>query len=591
MKTRQIFRHCLGPSLLLLLALCSGRAFSDPAPSSVDPHANETAPQRDARMAWWRAAKFGMFIHWGLYAHYAGSYKGVPTKGLGEWIMHDMKIPVADYAAGAAEFDPEKFDADTWVSIAKAAGMKYIVMTAKHHEGFAMFHTAKDNFNIYDATPFKRDPIAEMSAACKKAGIKFGVYYSQAQDWHHVGGAAYGGHWDPAQDGDLDNYVKTISAPQVRELLTKYHPAVLWWDTQVPMSPDDVRALTSAFSEDPELIANNRLGNGVPGDTETPEQHIPATGFKGRDWETCMTINSTWGYKAQDTNFKSEPMLLQNLIDIASKGGNYLLNVGPDPTGIIPKPEVDTLEQIGAWLKVNGVSVYGTTASPLGRLPKNERMTVKGNTLYLHVFDWSNGPATLPGLATDVKSATTLGGSESLAITKDSEGITTITAPSTPDPVDTVVVLKLAGPITTVPVDLVEVPQADGKIIAKADDATLSDGLQLEGSPSNIGYWTHTNLTASWKVKAPEAGGDYSVQIEYACDKGSAGSTFDIASSTGSKVSGTISGTGSWGSYTMYSLPGTLHLTGGIQTLTVVPTALPNFALMNLRRIILAPAN
>ena len=336
---------------------------------SVDPNANESRAHRDARMKWWREARFGMFIHWGLYAVPSGTWNGARTKNIGEWIMHDLKIPVSEYTALTQQFNPTQFNAEQWVGIAKEAGMKYIVMTAKHHEGFAMFHSKADNFNIYDATPFKRDPIEEMSEACKKVGIKFGVYYSQAQDWHHAGGGAYGGHWDTAQDGDLHEYVKKIAAPQVKELITKYKPAVLWWDTPVDMSADDIKALTAAFPSEPWLIANNRLGNGVPGDTETPEQFIPATGFPGKDWETCMTINDTWGYKSFDKNFKSADLLLRNLIDIASKGGNYLLNVGPEPTGLIPQPEVDRLKIIGEWLEKNGDSIYGTSASPFKKAP------------------------------------------------------------------------------------------------------------------------------------------------------------------------------------------------------------------------------
>jgi len=190
------------------------RPVAAPA-QSLDPHAAETKAHRDSRMAWWRDARFGMFIHWGLYAEPAGEWKGARQRGIGEWIMHDLKIPVADYAEIAKRFNPVQFDANVWVGIAKAACMKYIVMTSKHHDGFAMFHSESDPFNIFDATPFKRDPIGEMAAAAARQGLKFGVYYSQAQDWHHPGGGAYGGHWDPAQDGDLHEYVRTVAAPQV----------------------------------------------------------------------------------------------------------------------------------------------------------------------------------------------------------------------------------------------------------------------------------------------------------------------------------------------------------------------------------------
>ena len=563
---------------------------------AIGPHADETKAQRDARMHWWRQAKFGMFIHWGLYAHYAGSYQGKPTGSIGEWIMHNEKIPVADYAAGAKQFDPEQFNADTWVSIAKAAGMKYIVMTAKHHEGFAMFHTATDGYNIYDATPFKRDPIAEMAAACKKQGIKFGVYYSQAQDWHHKGGAAYGGHWDTAQDGDLDAYVKTIAAPQVRELLTKYHPAVLWWDTPVAMSQEDIQALTAAFPDDPGLIVNNRLGNGVGGDTETPEQHIPATGFKGRDWETCMTINNTWGYKAQDTNFKSTADLLHNLIDIASKGGNYLLNVGPTGEGVIPAPEVERLAQMGKWLKVNGESVYGTTASPFKRLPFDGRATVKENTLYLNVFAWPESGLTLTGLETRVTGAKTLASGQALTIQKASDGMLTISKPSAVDPVSTVVALTLAGPPTVREASAAPIsPEADGAFALKASEATVNgDTAQLEGDgdSTNIGFWTNAKDAVQWTVNVPASNAaTYTAKMEYACPGAISGGAFKVQiDGVNSGVTGTVGKTAGWTDYQAMPLNGTLTLTTGTHVVKVVPITMPGYAVMNLRRITLVPS-
>ncbi|MEO7716086.1 MAG: alpha-L-fucosidase [Capsulimonas sp.] len=419
--------------------------------ASVDPHANETKGQRDARMKWWREARFGMFIHWGLYAVPAGVYKDKKIDGLGEWMMHDAKVPVGYYADYAKQFDPEQFDAAKWVSYAKAAGMKYIVMTAKHHEGFAMYPTKVDDFNINAQTNFKRDPIGEMAAACKKAGIKFGVYYSQNLDWHHPGGGTAGDSWDPAQAGDFDAYVRKVSAPQVEELITRYHPAVLWWDINGPFTPDQVRALTASFPKDPELIFNNRLGGGVPGDTETPEQTIPRNGFPGKDWETCMTINETWGFKTNDTNFKSVEELTRNLIDIASKGGNYLLNVGPDSHGVIPAPEVERIQAVGAWLKRNGDSIYATTPDPFKRLPFEGRATVKGNTVYLNVFTWPENGLRLAGLLTDVKGAKALATGQKLSVMKDADGTLMISKPSVIDPVSTVVALQLAGPVALVP--------------------------------------------------------------------------------------------------------------------------------------------
>ena len=568
--------------------------FASSFAQSKDPNAGETKEHRDARMHWWREARFGMFIHWGLYAELAGEYEGKRTPNIGEWIMHDLKIPVADYAALTKKFDPEQFNANEWVSIAKAAGMKYIVMTAKHHEGFAMFHTATDGYNIFDATPFHRDPIAEMSAACKKQGLKFGVYYSQAQDWHHAGGAAYGGHWDPAQDGDLHAYVKNIAAPQVRELLTKYKPAVLWWDTSVGMSTEDIDELTAAFGEDPGLIANNRLGNGVPGDTETPEQFIPPTGYPGRDWETCMTINDTWGYKSFDTNFKSVDTLVHNLVDIASKGGNYLLNVGPEPTGLIPASEVDRLKAVGVWLKANGASIYATSASPFKRLPFKGRATVKGNSLFVNVFEWPAEGVRLRGLKTPIKSARVVATGEKLTLGDDGQGNPMLRTPQRIDPVSTAVEVVLSGPPVVVEPELMIEPRADGTLRLGAAEANL-DGraIQVEGDgeKANLGYWSRRQDTASWTVSVPaDKGGRFTATMEYSCDPGTAGSTFELqVDGQPSGVGGTVDATSAWSDYKIVTLAGSLVLSAGKHVVKIVAKAKPHDDVMNLRGFVLVP--
>jgi alpha-L-fucosidase len=378
----------------------------------------ETAAQRDARMAWWRDARFGMFIHWGLYSIPAGEWKGQRTTHIGEWIMNDLSIPVADYKALAKQFNPTGFSAHDIVALAKSSGMKYIVITSKHHDGFAMFDSKADPFNIVAATPYHRDPLKELAEECRKQGIKLGFYYSQAQDWTAPGGAAIvrgnhdkvTGHWDKAQDGSFDDYLHKKSIPQIKELLENYkgYPVVVWFDTPTRMmTPERAAEIVKLLNKYPNLIWNNRLGGTYQGDTETPEQYIPAQGYPGRDWESCMTINDTWGYKSFDTNFKSSETLIRNLIDIASKGGNYLLNIGPDSKGIVPQPEVDRLHDVGKWMKVNGEAIYGTSATifdvPTGTFSTTEkgrdgkpkfnptwewRSTTKGNKVYVEIFDW-----------------------------------------------------------------------------------------------------------------------------------------------------------------------------------------------------------
>ncbi len=435
---------------------------------------HETAAQRDARLAWWREARFGMFIHWGLYSIPAGTWHGKQVPGIGEWIMNNASIPVADYKGLAAQFNPTAFSAHQIVALAKSAGMKYIVITAKHHDGFAMFDSKADPFNIVAATPFHRDPIRELAQECRRQGIKLGFYYSQDQDWTAPGGAAYktgnhdlpSHHWDPAQDGDFATYLHTKAIPQIKELLTNYgdFPVVIWFDTPTAdMTPALAGEIVALLNKHPNLIWNNRLGGGYKGDTETPEQYIPAKGYPGRDWEACMTMNDTWGYKSGDTNFKSTETLLRNLIDIASKGGNYLLNIGPDAKGNVPPPEIERLHQVGQWLAVNGKAVYGTGPTLFGDeagsfsatekdkegKPKfvptwNWRSTTTADTIYIELFTWPGSSFHLPKVPRPVTTAYLLADKSRtpLKLTRGSNGID-IALPGQPlDPIATVLVLK-----------------------------------------------------------------------------------------------------------------------------------------------------
>jgi alpha-L-fucosidase len=445
-----------------------------PVPAIQD---TETPAQRDVRMQWWREARFGMFIHWGLYSIPAGEWHGQRTTHIGEWIMNDLSIPVADYKAFAKDFNPTGFSAHDIVALAKSVGMKYIVITAKHHDGFAMFDSKVDPFNIVAATPFKRDPLKELAEECRKQGIKLGFYYSQAQDWTAPGGAAAvrgdhnkdTGHWDPAQDGSFDDYLHKKSIPQIKELLENYkeYPVVVWFDTPTKtMTPERAAEVVKLLNQHPNLIWNNRLGGTYKGDTETPEQFIPPQGYPGRDWESCMTMNDTWGYKSFDTNFKSTETLLRNLIDIASKGGNYLLNIGPDSHGIVPTPEVERLQQVGQWLKVNGEAIYNTKATlfdvPTGTftgekdshgrekfIPNwNWRSTTAPNKIYIEIFQWpTSGSFHLDNIAKlprNVTSAYLLADKahKPLKITATGQGLD-IQLPAQPlDPIATVVVLN-----------------------------------------------------------------------------------------------------------------------------------------------------
>jgi alpha-L-fucosidase len=436
----------------------------------------ETPAEKDARLAWFREARFGMFIHWGLYSVPAGRWKGKPDPEPynGEWIMNQMSIPVAQYKALAPTFNPTKFDAHTIVSLAKVAGMRYIVITAKHHEGFAMFDSKADGFNLVSATPFHRDPLKELAEECRKQGIKLGFYYSQDQDWTAPGGGAIKKadhkpptyHWDQAQDGDFDTYLHTKAIPQLKELLTNYgeFPSILWFDTPTEdMTPERAGEIVALLNQHPKLIWNNRLGGGYKGDTETPEQFIPPQGFPGRDWETCMTINGTWGYKVDDKNFKSTQTLLRNLIDSASKGGNYLLNIGPDATGTVPPEEVTRLTEMGQWMRVNGEAIYATKATLFGAeagafdptqkdgdgKPKfvassKWRSTTAADKIYIEIFDWPAGVFHLDHVPRKVKNAYLLADAAKTPLTVKHIGSgVDVTLPAKPlDPLATVLVLE-----------------------------------------------------------------------------------------------------------------------------------------------------
>jgi len=276
-----------------LLAGTTVSAQTAASPKS-DPASVKKAAEHDAKMAWWRDARFGMFIHWGVYSVPAGRYEGKEIPGLGEWIMHDAKIPRATYQQFAGQFNPVQYDPDAWVRLAKEAGVKYIVITSKHHDGFALFDSKASDWNVVKATPYGKDLLKPLADACRKYGMKLGFYYSQANDWNNPGGAAAGGHWDSTQNGSMDEYIRKVAVPQVKEILTQYGDiAEIWWDVPTGMTKARADQFLPLLALQPGIVSNNRLGEGFKGDIETPEQYIPATGIPGRDWETCMTMNET----------------------------------------------------------------------------------------------------------------------------------------------------------------------------------------------------------------------------------------------------------------------------------------------------------
>ena len=532
------------------------------------------------RTAWWREARFGMFIHWGVYSVLAD----------GEWVMNVRKMQVKDYEKYPPRFNPVDFDAREWVRIAKSAGMKYIVITSKHHDGFCMFDSKLTDYTITKATPFKRDPLKELAAACKEGGIKLCFYHS-IMDWHHPDYLPRR-DWEKgvrdAKDASLNRYIDHMKG-QLTELLTNYGDiGVIWFDggwehNAKVLRSAEVVALIRKLQ--PNILINDRIN--LPEDFSTPEQTIPAGAMPNdRLWETCMTLNNNWGYSRNDHNWKSVEDLARKLIDIASKGGNFLLNVGPTEKGKIPSESVERLAAVGQWMKVNGESIYGTSKSPYRRTPFDGRCTVKGDTLYIHVFKWPAGGVVLTGLTSPVASIRFLDskvGGDNVTLAGDT--VTpeiTIKRPAQPDPIATVVALKFPKGISIESTTIIK-PDANGRLSLKAVDAEVHGGhAQYESGDArdNIGFWTDRNDYVTWPIEMP-AGGDYLVEVTYACDKGTGDSTYTVGVGR-ARVPGKVAETGSWTTFKSESL-GRLHVAAGKQTVTVKPTAMPHFAVMNLR--------
>jgi len=449
-----------------LLAL-GGAALAEPQLPDESPE------QRDARMRWWREARFGMFIHWGLYAIPAGTWKGQRVRGVGEWIMNSANIPKDEYAQLAKQFNPVKYDPAAWVRIAREAGMRYIVITSKHHDGFCLFDSKVTEYDVVDATPYGRDLLKPLAEECRRQGLRFCTYYS-IMDWHHpaqrrASPKAYNPtRIDPSRKREYIDYVKT----QLRELLDSCNPDVLWFDGEWPSwyTEEDGREIYAYLRRlKPSIIINNRVGKGrkgmeglnrgdrqYVGDFGTPEQQIPATGLPGVDWESCMTMNDTWGYKSYDHNWKSTEQLIRNLIDIASKGGNYLLNVGPTAEGEIPPASVERLAGIGRWMKVNGQAIYGTQASPLEHTPwgRCTRKTLGDETtrLYLHVFHWpSDGRLVVEGVKQKPLKAFLLADGTTLDFSLHGGKVIIRVPQAAPDEVASVVCLDVAGQPSSTP--------------------------------------------------------------------------------------------------------------------------------------------
>ena len=586
-----------------LLLAASGPAGAPPA-----------VPPKDERLAWWRDARFGMFIHFGLYSTPAGTWDGKPVGGVGEWLLQNARIdPIAYEKTLLPQFNPSKFDAREWARIAKDAGMGYVVITTKHHDGFALWDSAASDYDVM-ATPFRRDIMRELADAVRAEGLRM-CWYHSIMDWHHPDYQPRR-EWDarPVDPQSFPRYVDFMFA-QLKELLTKYGDiGILWFDGEWEgtwnhdwgkKTDDFVRSLQ------PRIIVNNRVDSGragmegfsadehARGDYGTPEQTIPPNGMPGKDWETCMTMNDTWGYKASDSNWKSARTMIRMLCDIASKGGNFLLNVGPKGDGTIPAESVERLRRMGAWMRVNGEAIRGTTASPFPKQFPWGRVTMRSlhgqwqdvTRLYLHVFDWpADGTLRLDGIANEAFAPKVLGADDRTpSVARDGDSLVVTGLGAAPvDPDCTVVSLGVHG-TPRVQAFMVR-PAADGTVACMAADAIVTGSIQYEDRFANLGWWRDMASEARWPVRLAGPG-TFDATIDYAASAECGGTAEWMVRSGGKAVaSGTaeLPGRTGWGDFATVSL-GRVDLPVGDCEFVVKARRKNGDSFINLRSVRMAP--
>lgn len=528
-KYNQIVRSTRTLALAIgTLALGSGAAAGDD--KSMDKMWGDKSVQGQMGLAekaeLFDNGNYGMFIHWGLYSNLAGKWNGKTYYGIGEWIMNPRMagIPVDEYMKTAETFNPEEFDAKEIVSIAKDAGMKWIIITSKHHEGFAMFDS-EHPFNIVDATPFGRDPMKELADACREEGLGFGFYYSHNQDWTSPG--AKGGPKKNADgsDASFEKYFREKCFPQVKEICENYGElAYVWFDTPGSMPEKLVRELAAYVREaQPTAMLCSRIGHGMGDYSSNGDMEVPPRNIEGL-WETCDTTNDSWSYAWYDENWKSSKEILNRLVSTVARGGTYLLNVGPDGLGRVPEEAAKHLRRAGDWIKRNPEIVYGAGASPWGRALPWGDVTVQDNKLNLVVFDWpADGRLILPGLHTDIKSVGVLSkrGKVKEVTFKQKDGWAELKLPLKPaDHPATVVQVVLNG-APEVDKTFAVYPNVDTKMLVEFADVSGATKKEIKWM-EKFGEWKHVNQVSSWSdkgaatwevdVKEP---GDYHVELSY----------------------------------------------------------------------------
>jgi len=504
------------------------------AQTSMDEMWDKTASAKEhPNIQWFKEAKFGMFIHWGLYSKLAGEWKGKRYYGSGEWIMNQAKIPADEYAKVAKDFNPVNFNAEEWAALAKDAGIRYMVITAKHHEGFAMYDSKVSDFDIIDASPYKKDPLKALAEATRKQGIHFGFYYSQFQDWHEPNGGK--NTWDFEESKkDYQKYYREKAIPQLKELMTNYGPlGIVWFDTPGGMT----KAQTKQFIDELRVLQPNSLfsslvGQGLGDYRDFGDSEVPPAPIQGA-WESIYTHNDSWGYIKHDMNFKSSAEIIRLLANVASKGGNLMLNIGPDGNGSIPPYSAKYLRETGEWLQKNGESIYSTTYGFIPAQPWGVT-TSKPGKLFLHVLNKpENEKLLVPGFTNKVSNVYALEDKRKVTWNKEGDDIFIHIPPSKDSNPNTVFVIEYEGqaqgyndnlPLTVSP--QYEINNLD------AIHAKTSGSAQVESITYShyFGDWKHaTCITA---MKNPEdvatfkmritAPGDYKVILEYACPAESA---------------------------------------------------------------------
>jgi alpha-L-fucosidase len=548
----------------------------------------------EERIRWFREDKFGMFIHWGPYSLLAGEWHGqrIPVGSEAEWIMQRFNIPVKDYREMAHGFNPTYFDAEKWVALAKAAGMKYLTITAKHHDGFAMYHSRVSDYNIVDWTPFKRDPVKELSEACRKAGIRFCVYYSHREDWEHPDG--YGNNWDYHRSKkNFAKYLNEKSLPQLRELLTNYGPlGLVWFDRGMDTREHALEFVNMVRTLQPGCLINGRVGNygaELLGDYQDMNDNGMPTGGLEEYWETPQTLNTTWGYSKFDQQWKSPANVIQRLVEIVSKGGNYLLNIGPMGDGAIPEPSVRTLEKVGAWMRRNGESIYGTSPCPLPEAPWG-RCTVKGRKIYLHAFSWpSDGVLRVSNFHAEVTAAYLLSDpSHKLTVSRTNDAVGVTLPAAATDEIDTVVVLELGGPLRVDPPIVTQGSDAPFELdYAEAVTAGKAVKRFNRDGKFHISKWTGPKDSATWRLLISQTG-DYQVTIRYAAQAAWANRKY-VVSVGNQSITAAVEATGDGYQYKTFDVGHVKIPKTGEYTVRVRPAADSDHYLMYFQALELEP--